>query len=73
MFSYGYDERYIVAKQHPGGDRNITNYFYLDMSKDYEYASPSASVTGPMNQDEFANESKRLNLPKFSRVLRSLK
>lgn len=72
VFAFGFDERFIVAKQHPNGDRSVTNFFYLDMNKDSKYAEPSDSVTGPLTEKEFESESTRLNLPKFSRTLTAL-
>ena len=72
VFAFGFDERFIVAKQHPNGDRSVTNFFYLDMSKDSKYADPTDSVTGPLTEKEFESEAKLLNLPKFSRILTAL-
>lgn len=72
VFAFGHNKRFIVAKQHPGGDGSITNYFYLDMTKDSKYAEPSESVTGPLTQTEFEAEAKRLNLPEFARTLTAL-
>ena len=72
VFAIGHDKRFIVAKQHPNGDKSITNYFYLDMTKDSKYAEPSDSVTGPLTKTEFEVEAKRLNLPKFTRTITAL-
>lgn len=73
VFAYGFNKRFIVAKQHPKNDRSIINYFFLDMTKDSKYAEPSASVTGPLNQKEFEEATKRLSLPRFSRTISALK
>jgi len=73
VFSVGFDKRYIVAMQHPGGDRSKTNYFILDMTKDSKYANPSESVVGPLSQTNFEASVKQLNLPVFSRVIKNLK
>jgi len=72
VFSYGFNDRFIVAKQHPNNDRTVTNYFFLDMTNDSEYADPSGSVTGPLNKKQFEDASEQLRLPKFSRTLKSL-
>ena len=72
VFAFGFDGRFIVAKQHPNGDRSVTNFFYLDMTKDSKYAKPSDSVTGPLTERQFESEAERLNLPKFSRTLTAL-
>ncbi len=72
VFAFGFDQRFIVAKQHPNGDRSVTNFFYLDMTKDSKYAEPKDSVTGPLTEKQFESEAARLNLPKFSRTLTAL-
>ena len=72
VFAFGFDERFIVAKQHPNDDRSLTNFFYLDMTKDSKYAEPSDSVTGPLTQEQFDSAATRLNLPAFSRTLTAL-
>lgn len=72
VVAFGFDERFIVAKQHPNGDRSVTNYFYLDMTKDSKYAEPSRSVTGPLTREQFESEALRLKLPMFSRALKAL-
>lgn len=72
VFSVGWDQRYIVAKQHPNNDRAVTNYYYLEMAKDSRYADPSASVTGPMTAQEFASKQNELKLPPFTRTIKSL-
>ena len=72
VFAYGFNNRYIVAKQHPNDDRSITYYYYLDMTKDSKYADPSDSVTGPLNEGDFALASRKLSLPTFSRILKHL-
>lgn len=73
VFAYGYNDRYIVAKQHPNNNNNITNYFYLDMTKDEKYAEPSESVVGPLSESQFLEATHNLNLPAFSRTLNHLK
>jgi len=72
VFAVGWDGRYLVAKQHPNGDRSQTNYFILDARKDEKYADPSEVVTGPLTALEFQRKSVELKLPKFSKVLESL-
>ena len=72
VFSVGWNDRYIVAKQHPKNNRSITNYYYLDMSRDSAYADPSASVTGPMAESDFLLRRAKLRLPDFSRTIYAL-
>ncbi|WDE95571.1 hypothetical protein PQO03_07540 [Lentisphaera profundi] len=73
VFEYGFDAYFIVAKQHPKNNRNIINYFYLEMKKDSKYANPSDSVTGPLTKKEFGIATKKLNLPNFSHTIKHLK
>jgi hypothetical protein len=71
-FSVGWNDRYIVAKQHPAANRSITNFFYLDISKDSKYAEPSNSVVGPLTEREFTQKKRELGLPDFTRTIKSL-
>ncbi|MFI5345166.1 MAG: hypothetical protein ACHQ51_02215 [Elusimicrobiota bacterium] len=68
VFAVGSDSHHIIAKQHPHGDKGITNYFILDTSDILK----SAGVTGPLSEAEFERKIKELNLPAFSKTLKSL-
>jgi hypothetical protein len=72
VFAVGWDERFIVAKQHPGNDRSVTHYYYLEMAKDRPYADPELSVSGPLTEAEFARHREDLKLPAFTRVIKAL-
>jgi hypothetical protein len=71
FFAVGANERYVVAKQHPSGDRTITNYFIIDRQKD-DIRSLESSVMGPMTEREFQTLATELALPSCSRVLAAL-
>lgn len=73
VFAYGFDERFIVAKQHPNNDRSLTRYFFLEIAKDSKYAEPSDSVTGPLTLEEFEGATERLGLPEFTRTIEALR
>lgn len=73
VFSVGWNDHYIVAKQHPGNDRSVTHYYYLDISRDSPHADPSESVTGPLTEAEFKKRQVELNLPAFTRTFPKLK
>ena len=47
VFAAGWDGRYLVAKQHPKGDKSVTNYFIIDSQKDSPSADAKQVVTGP--------------------------
>jgi hypothetical protein len=72
VFSVGWNKRFIVAKQHPQGNRAITNYFVLDMTLDNKLADPSTSVIGPLSISEFEVKAGVLGLPSFRKTIRSL-
>ena len=72
VFAVGWDQRYIVAKQHPNNNRAVTNYYYLEMAKDSQHADPSASVTGPLTETEFKQRQVNLKLPDFTRTFKEL-
>ena len=72
VFSVGWNKRYLVAKQHPNNNRSVTNFFYLDMTKDGPYFDPKASVVGPLTEAEFARKQAELGLPSFQRTITSL-
>jgi hypothetical protein len=72
VFAVGFDKRYIVAKQHPNGHRNVTNYFYIDMTADSPSEAESKHVTGPLTEAEFIAHQQRLGLPSFSHTITNL-
>ncbi|HMN47365.1 MAG TPA: hypothetical protein PKE27_22510 [Povalibacter sp.] len=72
VFAVGWDGRYVVAKQHPDGNKNVTNYFFIDSNNDQPHSDPGAVVVGPLNESEFSNKARELGLPAFSKTLRSL-
>lgn len=72
VFAVGWDGRYLVAKQHPGGDRSKTNYFIVDSRNDTPYIDPAKVTTGPLTALEFQRKSIEMKLPKFSKLLESL-
>lgn len=72
VYAVGWDGRYLVAKQHPDGNRAVTHYFVIDSTNDHLAASPARVVTGPLSETEFRHLSKKLGLPVFSTTLAAL-
>ena len=72
VFAVGADDRYIVAKQHPDGNKSITNYFIIEIPKDSPSTKIDHTVMGPLTADDFQKKSAELKLPPFSKVLASL-
>lgn len=72
VFAVGWNDRYLVAKQHPSNNRSITNYYVVDQSKDGPLIDPSKTVAGPMSAAEYERASRELGLPGFSLTVASL-
>lgn len=73
VFAVGWDGRYLVAKQQPGGNREITCFFIIEVGKDGPEAELKSVVSGPLSEVEFGRKSVELGLPPFSKELGSLK
>jgi len=71
VFGVGSNDRYIVVKQHPQGNKAVTNYFIVD-KRGALPTNPARAVLGPLTQGEFSVHTRSLHLPKFSKVLSSL-
>ncbi len=73
VFAVGWDGHYLVAQQHPKGNKKITNYFIIDAKKDSPTADPKNVVIGPLTEAEYKTKSVELRLPPFTKELESLK
>jgi hypothetical protein len=73
VFAVGWNDRYLVAQQHPKGDKKIINYFIIDAKKDSPMAEPKDVVIGPLTEEEYKVKVGELNLPQFTKILSSLK
>lgn len=73
VFSVGWNDRFIVAKQHPSNNRSVTNYFILKMARDNKLSDPSESVTGPLSAVAFEEQAVSLALPPFTKTIEGLK
>ena len=73
VFAVGWDGRYLVAKQHPNGDKQITNYFIVDSQHYAIKAKRESFVTGPLSETDFQKIAASMKLPPFTKVLDSLK
>jgi hypothetical protein len=73
FFAVGWNGRYLVAQQHPKGDKKITNYFIIDVQQDERGADAKKAVMGPLREAEFMKRSARLHLPRFTKTVASLK
>ena len=69
VFAVGANERHIVAKQHPKGDKRTTNYYIVDLQIDPRNGT---AVIGPLTAEGFAEKSRELQLPGFTKTLESL-
>ena len=73
VFAVGWDGHYLVAQQHPNGNKNIIDYYIIDAKKDSPMAEPKDVVIGPLTEAEYKVKAVELKLPKFTKELASLK
>ncbi len=52
VFAVGYNNNFIIVKQHPKGNKEYTNYFVIPLITNIS-EFPSDNIYGPMNIDEF--------------------
>ena len=69
VFAVGWDERYLVAKQHPNNDRSTTNYFIVDVRNNLAHRGATEITIGPITASEYQKRSVEMKLPTFSKVL----
>ncbi|AFD06703.1 DUF3997 domain-containing protein [Solitalea canadensis] len=67
VYSIGYNDKYILAKQHPLQSHNnvntsITNYYIIPIYKEFNY-SPEKEVIGPLTLEQFNLKRKVLMIP----------
>ncbi|QNA87586.1 hypothetical protein G4G28_02280 [Massilia sp. Dwa41.01b] len=69
VFAVGWDGRYLVAKQHPEGNRGTTSYFIVDTATRSPQGAVRETVTGPLTAPAFEQKAMAMALPAFSTVL----
>ncbi len=75
VFSVGFDDKYIIVKQHPYNNRNVTNYFIVPIYKSFNY-SPDTGVIGALTYEKFMMARKELKISNdlnFTREIENLK
>jgi hypothetical protein len=68
VFAVGWDKQFVIVKQHPSGDKSITNHFILRAS--------DGMLTRPLDEAAFGVERAKLGVPaalSFTLVSDSLK
>jgi len=76
VFSVGYNNSYIIAKQHPSNNRDITNYFLLPINKKDKHWGDNFGLIGPLTLAQFNEKERELNISdsiKFTIVKDNLK
>ena len=69
VYAIGANARYVVVKQHPGGDRSKTLYFIVDVQSDTDHADPKDVVEGPLTESQYRDKAAVVELPQFSKTL----
>jgi hypothetical protein len=73
VFAVGSDKRYIVARQHPQGNRSVTMYFIVDKAQQPNWRDLANTVVGPLSEPAFAAKQLELKLPAFSKTIEVLR
>jgi len=79
VFAVGYNEEYIIAKQHPREfpslhDKSTINYFIVPINNKV-HQSPDENKIGPLTELEFIEKRKELGIPEdltFTKVFKDL-
>jgi len=61
VFAIGYNKAYIIAKQHPFGERRITNYFILPVKKGFDWKTNNGMM-GPLTLNQFEQKQTELHI-----------
>ncbi len=72
VFAVGANKQYVIAKQHPNGKKDITNYFIIEMRVGQPWAAIKGAVVGPLSEQSFREKAATLKLPPFTKTLESL-
>lgn len=75
VFAVGFNDNYIIAKQHPSNNRAITNYYIVPIYIDNPLF-PEKGVVGPLTLEQFNEKRKELNIPDevtFTKEIEDLK
>jgi hypothetical protein len=73
VFTVGSNQQYVVAQQHPRGDKSITNYFIIDVRAYSPRQDSKHAVIGPLTEKGFQEKAAILPLPPFTKTLESLR
>ena len=79
VFAVGYNDKYIIVKQHPRvfpnpPNKEITNYFILQITDGFDWRNKS-SLYGPLTLVQFNEKRKELGVPEdlqFTKIFKDL-
>lgn len=67
VYAVGEDDTWIVAAQHPNGDKTKSQFYYLPKAQDHEHKNAKEIVLGPFTKTEFEKLKAELALPDWSK------
>jgi hypothetical protein len=67
VYSVGYDEKFIYAKQHPEGPNGKTNYYLVPVKISNPYRVED-EVIGPLNENEFYEKLRELGVTEIDNL-----
>ncbi|HET9058268.1 MAG TPA: hypothetical protein VFN30_15595 [Chitinophagaceae bacterium] len=75
VFAVGFNDKYIIVKQHPFNNRAITNYYIVPIYKE-NILSPEKGVSRALTLEQFNEKRKELRIPDevaFTKEIEELK
>jgi len=79
VFAIGSDAKYIVVKQHPARnsfatefDRSVTDYYIVERSQSPDFQARQKLVSGHFSEAQYADLTKKLSLPPFTKTFADL-
>lgn len=75
VFAVGFNDKYIIVKQHPSNNKSITNYYIVPVYKENTLWA-GKGVVGPLTLEQFTEKRKELSIPDdltFTKEIEDLK
>jgi uncharacterized protein DUF3997 len=63
VYSVGFNNKFIIAQQHPDNNRKINNYFILPVNYTKKRWGDNFGLVGPLTFQQFNEKRKELRIP----------
>ena len=62
IFAVGFNEKYIIAKQHPGNNKSVTNYFIIPVNQSKNFY-PDTRMNKALTLEQFNQGRQESGIP----------